>query len=310
MTPPLLDVTGSVRLDDAAATAGAVEHILVHAFGRDAVDCAALHAAFAHARTMYDGENPAYVACDLPYHDLRHALDTALCMARMVDGYRRDPARSPAFTPAHGLVAVLLALLHDSGFLRTRDEAHLTGAQLAAVHEARSAALAHDYLHATRLAPFADLTPLMFATRLATPTAQVLDARDEVAVAIGCMLGTADLVCQLADPLYIERCYHHLYAELVATGGPVPFRDARDLVARTPAFHTHVAAPRLATDLGGAVRHLAAHFDGDDRYARAIDGNVARAGAIAARGDWQSIGPPPPTTTRTPGPGVGAATAR
>jgi len=255
----------------------------------------------------------------MPYHDLRHSLDAALAVARLVDGCRIDRCDS-ALAPELGLVAVLLALLHDTGFLRRTAEVSLRGPQLAATHEARGAAFASGYLRGTPLARHADLAPLIMATRLATAPATVLAGQADPAITIGRMLGSADLVCQMADPRYLERCYHHLYPELVIGGGDrrvtpdgrleILFRDARDLVAHTPGFYEHAARPRLETAFGNVTRHFASHFGGTDPYADATRDNLARCARILDGDRWDLLGGPPPTTTRAldplyPVPGAG-----
>jgi len=307
--PALSDVTGTVPLDDAASVADAVDGILSRSYGAGQFDHALLRASFAFVERLFAGGHPGYLACDMPYHDLRHSLDAALAMARLVHGYRQEGgAAAAALTPDLGLVAVLLALLHDTGFLRTSAEASLRGPQLAAAHESRSAAFAADYLRSTALAPHAQLASLIMATRVATAPGPLLAGRDDVAIAIGRMLGSADLLCQMADRRYLERCYHHLYPELVIGGGDrcvaadgqqkILFRDARDLVAHTPGFYANVARPRLEKDFGNVVRHLAAHFGGADPYARSTRDNLERCATIVGDNRWDLLDGPPMTTTR------------
>jgi len=305
----LRDVTGTVPLDEAVAVAEAVDGILARGYGAASYDRALLRACFAFVERLFAGAHPGYLACDMPYHDLRHSLDAALAMARLVDGYRRQGGTTAAaLTAEFGLVAVLLALLHDTGFLRTTTEASLRGPELGATHESRSAALAADYLRTTALAPHAQLASLIMATRVATAPGTLLAGRDDTAIAIGRMLGSADLLCQIADRCYLERCYHHLYPELVIGGGDrvvtadggqkILFRDARDLVAHTPGFYANVARPRLERDFGNVARHLAAHFGGDDPYARSTRDNLERCAAIVGDDRWDLLDGPPMTTTR------------
>jgi hypothetical protein len=296
----LLDVTGTVALGDAGAVADAVDRILARSFGREAFDRDVLHSGFAFVGRMYRGEEPGWRACDMPYHDLRHALDAALVMARLVDGCLRDRC-DRVLGPDTALVAVLLALLHDTGFLRTTAEASLCGPQLAQGHEQRSAAFAGDYLRSTSLARHADLAPLIMATRMSIAPAAALDGRDGAAITIGRMLGSADLVCQLADPRYLERCYHHLYPEMVLGAGDARrfvVEDAREMLARTPGFLKDVALPRLRDGFGFVARHLAAHFGGGDPYAASTRGNLERCERIVAERRFDLLGGPPPTTTR------------
>lgn len=289
---PLLDVTGTVPLDDARAVAQAVAAVL--APNVPGLPRAFLEAAFDDVARLYAGGDGAWLACDMPYHDLRHALDTALATARMIDGHARAGG---AWTAQRALATVLLALVHDTGFLRRRDEAGRAGPTLADVHEARSVAFASAWLPQTPLATEAGLAPMLLCTRVAQPTAPLFAGRDAAAATVGCLLGTADLVCQLADPRYPERCYHHLYTEFAIGGVSGPFRDARDLVAKTPGFHAAVLAPRLAGDLRDHQRFLATHFGGDDPYARQVRTNIARCERIARDGRWDELATAPPTTT-------------
>lgn len=303
----LLDVTGTVPLDRAATVAAAIDGILARSFGSAPFDRDLLHATFAFVERLYRGDEPGWLVCDMPYHDLRHALDAALVMARLVDGCRQDGC-DRALGPDAALAAVLLALLHDTGFLRATAEASLCGPQLAQGHEYRSAAFAAGYLRSTSLDRHADLAPLIMATRMSIAPAAALEGHDGAAITIGRMLGSADLLCQLADPRYLERCYHHLYPEMLlgaddaarSVDGPRRFvvEDAREMLARTPGFLKDVALPRLREGFGFVARHLAAHFGGSDPYAASVRGNVARCERIVAERRFDLLGGPPPTTTR------------
>jgi hypothetical protein len=302
----LFDVTGTIPLDRAAAVAAAIDDILARAYGPASFDRELLHGSFTFVERLYRGEQPGWLACDMPYHDLRHALDAALATARLVDGCRIDGCDG-ALAPDLGLVAVLLALLHDTGFLRTTAEASLCGPQLAMGHESRSAAFAADYLRSTPLAPHADLAPLIMATRMAVAPSVALEGHDGAAITIGRMLGSADLLCQLADPRYLERCYHHLYPEMLLGAGDASrsrgaqprfvVADAHDMLARTPGFVKDVALPRVRDGFGFVARHLAAHFGGHEPYAASTRDNLARCERIVAERRWDLLGGPPPTTT-------------
>jgi len=306
--PPLRDVTGTVRLDDPAAVAVAVDRTLSRCYPDGSLDRDLLHASFAFAGRLYTGRHPGYLACDMPYHDLRHALDAALAAARMVDGHCATLGAGHEVLNAElGLVAVLLALLHDTGFLRSRAEASLRGAQLAATHETRSVAVASGYLATTSCARHAGLAQLILATRVALSPEALFERRSATEVTIGHILGSADLICQAADVRYLERCYHHLYPELVLGGGDrrttpdgreeVLFQSARDLLARTPAFHDTVMLPRLRKGLGNVMRYLEAHFRGPDPYEASMRANQDRCARIVKGDRWDLLGGPPPTTS-------------
>jgi hypothetical protein len=306
----ILDTTRSVSVSEPLETAAAIDDILAGCFGADAFDRELVRASFALAGDLFAGEHPGYLACDMPYHDLRHSLDTALTMARLIDGYQRQPnAAREALSPEYGVLGVVLALLHDSGFIRTTSEHALCGPQLMADHESRGVDLARTYLAATSLREHADLAPLVLATQHSARFGQLFDGRDATIVALGRMLGSADLLSQIADHSYLERCYYHLYPEFVLSGYDrvraagqerVIYRDAFDLLCKTPSFYRDVVTKRLGEDFGGIAACMSIHFVGSDPYADAIRANLERCAIIAADGDTRQLGPEPTTTTRHP----------
>jgi len=304
----LLDATQTVSVGDADETADAIDRILAECFDAGAVDRDLLHGAFARVAELYAGDFPGYLGCDMPYHDLRHSLDTALVMARLVDGYRTHArSASDAFGPEHALLGVLLALLHDSGLIRRTSEHALCGPQLMADHESRGVEFARMFLLTTSLRAYADLAPLVLATQNSARFSRLFNERDEAVVAIGHMLGSADLLSQTSDRYYLERCFYHLYPELVLGGYDrmrtsegeerIVYRDAFDLLSKTPSFYGMVEK-RLSEDFNGVARYLGAHFGGGDLYAEAIRSNLDRCACIIEDGDTRLLGPEPVTTTR------------
>jgi hypothetical protein len=127
------------------------------------------------------------------------------------------------------------------------------------------------------------------------------------AIALGQMLGSADLLSQMADRRYLERCYYHLYPELVLAEADrvrtsdgrqqILYRDGLDLLARTPQFYEGVVRKRLDHDFQGMSRYLGAHFGGADPYASAIRSNLERVARIVGENRLDLLGPEPPTTT-------------
>jgi hypothetical protein len=307
--PPLLDVTNTVSIGDDQAVADATGRILEGCFGTGSFDGQLLRSSFTVVGHLFAGEHPGYLACDMPYHDLRHSLDTALVMARLVAGYQSEQGdTSRAFRPEHGLLGVLLGLLHDTGYIRQTSEATLCGPQLMAKHESRSVQFAGSYLRTTSLAEHAARAPLIFATNLGSDLNQLFGTFDRHAITLGQMLGSADLLSQISDRWYLERCYYHLYPELVLGGGdrvrtpdgheqPL-YRDAFDLLSKTPRFYENIIRKRLDQDFEQVARHLAAHFAGTDPYAEVIRRNLDRCARMIAEGPLDLLQDEPVTTTR------------
>jgi hypothetical protein len=306
--PRILDVTNTVSIADAASVQVAVDEILAESFGAGRVDRGALAAGFELVDRLFAGRQPGYLACDMAFHDLRHSLDTALVTARLVAGCRRaGSGAAGAVRSDMAVLGVLLALLHDVGYLRKAEEAALVGPQLMANHETRSAEFAAGWLSGTALAEFAPLATLIHATRLGADCDRLFAEGDPQAVALGRMLGTADLLSQIADRLYVERCYYHLYPELVLAGldrrqlpdgrEELLYRDAFDLVGKTRAFCEHVIAERLRRAFGEVAHGLPMYFGGTDPYAEAVAGNLDRLERMSVGGIAGLLADEPATTT-------------
>ena len=202
----LLDATNTVPVGNAQGVADATDRILANCFGVGGFDRELIQVSFTLVGHLFAGDHPGYLACDMPYHDLRHSLDAALVMARLIAGYQSEHCGSPtALTPEYGLLGVLLTLLHDTDFIRNTSEVAFCGPQLTAEHEARSVEFAESYLLTTSLARHAALAPLIFATRLSSDLSQLFAGHEQVAITIGQMLGNADLFSQMADRCYLER---------------------------------------------------------------------------------------------------------
>jgi len=165
-----------------------------------------------------------------------------------------------------------------------------------------------DYLQATSLAALAPLASLIITTRLATDLQQLFARYDAPAIALGQMLGSADLLSQVSDRCYLERCYYHLYPELVLGGcdrvrtpngqEQVLYRNAFDLLSRTLTFYEKVVCKRLRDDFQQMTQHLIAHFSGADPYSASIQRNLNRLARIINDGTSSLLRQAPATTTR------------
>jgi hypothetical protein len=110
---------------------------------------------------------------------------------------------------------------------------------------------------------------------------RVEDARDRM---IGFLVGTADLIGQMSDRMYLEKCREFLYKEFVwgkiarerlPDGHEVVrYASPEDLIIKTPGFYEYVARTRIQKKLGSADRYAAAHFDGPSPYQSEIDRNM------------------------------------
>jgi hypothetical protein len=292
------DVTDSVNLEDAAEVRRAVREVLEHRYPGN--DFAVLDRVFGDVQRLFDGEMPGFQACDTKYHDLRHTLDIALAMARLLDGHDRASSEADAMGPERALIGVITALFHDSGYiLESADRGRASGAEYTLVHVSRSARFLARYLPEIGLGRHVErATRLVHFTGYEIPIDR-LELPDPLDRRLGCMLGSADLIGQMADRIYLEKCRDFLYEEFVLAGiarrknadGSVEinYSSAADLLAKTPGFYEGVAKKRLDGLFGGLHEIVATHFGGRNPYRDRIQRNIAFLKDILAHGDFERL---------------------
>jgi hypothetical protein len=277
------DVTNRVNVEDPSRVRDEVLSIFAARY--PGADFSAVSRGFDDFHTLFLGRYPGYLACDTLYHDLRHSLDMTLALARLVDGHDRVASQAARLGPRRAALGVLIALLHDSGYLKRTAEAEVdNGAVFTKVHVSRSADFIAAYLPQVGFAEEAAL-----AARLVHFTGYEMEV-DDIRVEhpldriVGCMVGAADLIGQMSDRMYLEKVHHFLYEEFVwgeiarermADGREVVrYASADDLIIKTPGFYEYVARARIDKKLGGVDRYAEAHFGGASLYQSEIDHNM------------------------------------
>jgi len=301
------DVTDRVQTTDPDDVRAEVARIF-HSLYPHRADTA-IARAIEDAAKLFRGEYPGYVACDTAYHDLQHTLDVSLAMARIMAGYIRqgDGAIIDQDLFAFGMMA---ALFHDAGYVRrTGDRRHVNGAEYTKVHVSRGGRFLRDYLHKIGLGKFAQAAaPTLHFTGY-EQAAERIRVPDPVFRLIGNMLGSADIIAQMSDRCYLEKCYERLYPELVlggvdrVTGADgnerVLFASARDLLFHTPQFY-HTAMKRLYQQLDAMMRFAAEHARQPNLYVDEAERNATYARRIADSGDVTALRRRPPDTIPVP----------
>ena len=273
------DVADAVRTTDPAAVGAEVIRLARGLFSN--APAPALERGFADAGRMYRGEHRDYRPCDTEYHDIQHVLDVTLAMARLMDGYQRGGRNgNPELTKELYLAGVLAALFHDFGYLRRRnDHKHRYGAEYTLTHVSRGAAFLRGYARelgvGERLAQAA--STLVHFTGYERPV-ETIRMSDETLRRLGFMLGTADIIAQMSDRCYLEKCRDRLYPEFVL-GRISAFESARDLVMKTPRFYEG-ACKRLDDKLGRSYDYAARHFGGPNLYLDTMRRNAEYAQSI------------------------------
>src|SRR4051812_5078510 len=132
------DVSNKINVETPAEVRDAVLSLFAARYPGSSFS--ALSGAFDDFTALFEGRYPGYLACDTLYHDLRHTLDMSLAMARLIDGHERSCAPQERLGPRRAALGVLIALLHDCGYLRRASESGVeNGAVFTKIHVSRSA---------------------------------------------------------------------------------------------------------------------------------------------------------------------------
>jgi hypothetical protein len=289
------DVTNTVKTTDAAAVAAEVRRIYVDLYRKDHAD--EMNRPFHDFAALYNGEHPDYYACDTSYHDQQHVLDVTLAMARLLDGYQRA-GREPLGERLFRL-GVVLALYHDCGYIRHRkDTQHHNGAEYTLIHVSRGARYLRNYLPQIGMADLAPVAARMVHFTGYEKPIDKIKLPQPIFRVMGNLLGSADILGQMADRCYLEKCYDRLFPEFVLGGiarrinaegkEEVMFGSAADLISKTPGFYKG-AAHRLDAILDNAFRYAERHFGGHNYYVEAVEKNIGYARKIGVKGDMSRL---------------------
>jgi len=247
-------------------------------------DAAFVARAFEWAEECFTGKFAGYQPIDARYHDFEHTLQGALCLARLLHG--RHAAKAKPGVTQHGFELALFAIFfHDSGYLKKRGDTKGTGAKYTVIHVDRGADFAREFLSAKGLAA-GDIESVRNMIRCTGVNADLtaIPFHDELERTMGCALGTADLLGQMAAPDYVEKLplLFEEFAEAIQHDGPAAARmavysSAEELVRSSPSFWENYVLPKINNDFGKLYVFLNEPYpDGPNPYLQAIQRNLAR----------------------------------
>src|ERR1700727_1442591 len=239
------DVTNSVQVSSTAAVTAAVRELFVAAFPDKSFDRVAV--AFDEFDKLFTGRMPGYHGVDTVYHDRQHSLDMTLAMARLLVGHERTAESRMRFGAERAVMALVTSLFHDAGYIREfGDRQHRNGAEFTLYHVTRSARFLARFLPSIGMENWVPVsTRIVHFTGYEIKLDQIQppDARDRK---LGHLLGTADLIAQMAYRCYFEKCRDRLYPEFVLDGVAattnvdgslrVRYSSGLDLLRQTPEF--------------------------------------------------------------------------
>jgi hypothetical protein len=302
------DVTNTVNLHDVTSTGSAVIETLTNTI--NGLDTSIIERAFDDCHSLFVGEYPKYRPCDTLYHDLQHTFDVTLAFTRLLDGYQRIASTDQRIDPECALVGVITALFHDAGYIRREDDQqHNNGAEYTLIHVSRGAEFLKRYLHKLNLGEYAQVAAnLVHYTgyELGPEDIHLPDAKTHH---LGHMLGTADLIAQMSDRCYLEKCRDRLYPEFVLGGIAIQldengkekiiYSSGEDLLRKTPAFYTGELDHRLNSMFNKAYNYEIAHFDGERKYVNALGQNQALLKKVLKENNFSLLRRRPPANYGT-----------
>jgi hypothetical protein len=264
-----------------------------------------LESAFEHFGRLFAGTVPGFCGVDTVYHDRQHTLDITLALARLMVGYERQHDGPARLGGDRAMLGLITGLFHDVGYLRRLDDQQISnGAEFTRTHVSRGARFLEEYLPVLGHAEWVPIaTEIIHFTGYEVPFAQIKvnDPRD---VTAGHLLGTADMIAQMADRCYLEKCRDRLYAEFVLGGVALPvaenggrqvkYASGLDLLRQTPEFVAEVRTKRLDGDFHAAYKNVEILYDGRNPYIEAIDRNMDYLRQILRSENWRLLRRSPP----------------
>ena len=299
------DVTNTVQVSSVAAVRRAVDELYSRTWPGGPID--KLGTAFTDFERLFNGQFPGYLGCDTVYHDLQHTLDDTLAMARLLVGYERSHTAEQRLGADRAMLGLVVALFHDAGYIRqTDDTTHRNGAEFTRTHVGRGAQFLARYLPTIGMADWVSVaTQIVHFTgyEVSFDQSRLDDPRDRK---VGHLLGTADMMAQMADRCYLEKCRDRLYAEFVLGGVAVSrdnggfkvtYASGLDVLRQTPEFVSATMRNRLDGEFGGAYRYFEVVLGGRNPYMEAIEGHLDYLRQVLQTRRWSMLRRVPPCFT-------------
>ncbi len=298
------DVTNAVQVSKPAAVRDAVHELFADTYPGASFD--KLWLAFYDFERLFTGQYPGYFGCDTTYHDMQHTLDMTLALARLMVGYERSVDPAERLGAHRTQMVVITSLFHDSGYIRheERDKDFQNGAEFTLYHVSRSADFLRRYLPKLGLSRDVAVSSMIVhftGYELDLDKIELEDPRDAIG---GHLIGTADLIAQMADRCYLEKCRDRLYNEFVLGGiavetpGPgqylVRYESGIDLLRKTPGFYQQVSKERLDSKFNRAYRYAEVLYDGSNPYVEAIKTNLTHLLRVLKSEEYRLLRRSPP----------------
>lgn len=296
------DVTNQVNVTDVETVCNEVCLLFSGLYPKSSLR--SIKEAFQIASNLFRGSYPGYRPCDTPYHDLQHTLDVTLAMARLLYGHEVSAGSGSKLGINMVRLGIVVALFHDSGYVRRLgDRRHKNGAVYTNRHVSRGGRFLATILPAIGMAEMVPVARRLIhftGYEIAVPSIRLHAPNSRT---LGKLLGSADLMAQMSDRCYLEKCRDRLYPEFVAAGmagegmGDRSFHSPEELIFRSPQFFRHILDDRLDQVMDGVHSYAKLFFlPQKNYYQEALERNYDYLNRVVEKRDLTLLRRVPPWT--------------
>ena len=231
--------------------------------------------AFKDFQDLFSGQYPGYRSCNTKFHDEIHTMDALLAIMRLIDGYNlRNSSKIPL---KEVRIALIATIFHDTGYIQQKSDKKGTGAKYTLNHVERSVDFVGKYFKKIGYSKneFVAAGNIINCTGLSADIMNIKFSSSTEKL-LGYMLGSADLLGQMASRTYLERLIY-LYREF-KEGNVKGYVSEYELLKKTLGFYAQTKL-RLSDTLKGVNKYLIYHFKkryrvNNDLYQEAINRQI------------------------------------
>jgi hypothetical protein len=267
------------------ATSELINRVLRDAFG--ATKTSLCNSLITFSFDLFHGKNPEFQPCDTAFHDFEHTMQATAAVADLLAAHRQNPVIA-SLKQRDWELAIAAAILHDTGYLKRRNDLDGSGAKYSAIHVGRSCFHAWDLLPAFGFShdELRQIQNAICATAISV-SMEELPFRDSREWLIGALVATGDMLGQMAAEDYPERLAG-LYLEFreatvfsrLQKASFAVHKNLLDLLEGTEKFYSGYVTRMLNQEWKGLYRILDDR-QGRNRYIDRIRINIARVNLIA-----------------------------
>ena len=272
MKTPDTQISKLIEMDNSQKVYDEVKTIVSMMFGT--FDFELLDRVFTDIVKLFKGKYFGYQECLTGYHDIKHTTDAMLAAIRLIHG---ASLQGETITPEGVTLCIISSLMHDTGYIQTLDDEVGTGAKYIRIDTKRSIVFMDKYIADNGFSKedFKDCPDILMCTGLNTKINEIQFESRQIEL-LGKILGSADLMGQMADRIYLEKLLF-LFYEFIE-GGVTGYDTELDLLKKTIDFYA-MARRRYSAELDRVNNHMRYHFKARwnldrDLYMEAIEKNI------------------------------------